>query len=844
MNRPRFLMLFMMMASCCIADAQPFMKKYSRPNGPEVMIDLLRTSEGFAYISDRQFKLLDQQGNVIKEWEPVGRPAALLQKVIRVTTGKYYVIAAKSGMALPGSYLFILSASGDLEQEIDIESAVTKYSVDLFAGRDGKLFVTYLKEMEGKPARLCVHHLSAAGVEIWKRELAEGVYGGYSLLTAPDGGLEIALVEPTDVFKLKVVQFTEQGIKSEKVIKEIWFEGEVGLGTFACKTPDGGYLFACSEYPYDENGEVILLKADAAGAVQWTKPVDVKLDDILLGLQRDANGYYLLTISGKTQNWSDEDWEKSNGDMALISLQPDGNIRWRKAFGSSGIDESPTKLIVTENEILIGGFTSVIPDIHHSSFLIKTGRDGNLQDHPFPHTIQPAAALQPIDFSFPTRTKQLVSTVQMADGGYIASAKVMGAWDRDYVACIFRTNAQGQVQWVKFPSDNLSQPGQIRKTLDGNYIMLLTEFSIGSLVSAVKFSPNGDVIWSKLVWSIHIDDIVAVPDGGYLLTGAKYDNMIQNNALLMKLDANGEEEWVREFQYPERTLRGKHIRLTPDQKVVIAGTSKHFTRPQEEIYFLMTDLIGQPIRAQVFGKPDSNFTVQCVLPAEDNHMLLGGYATALNGSNKDLLLMKINRGGFFVWKKTYDINLQDESTQLIALGDTAYCLAGTTNDPVFGTRKQIGFLANIKLDGTNNAIRYFGNREGTLHISNVYQAANNKLFFTANKEDEYGSAEPVIGSFDPGVILSTGDPELNRSVQLFPNPAKEFAKCSIDNQFSGNVRISITDIKGSCLKQIDWRKSTGLVTIPLSLHGLASGVYQVNISMGKARVMKRLVVIP
>jgi hypothetical protein len=839
MKSRRSLILLLLIAICSLSKAQPFMKVFKLPNRPDILGIIRTGNSGYAFITDRRMLLLDQQGEKINEWTSDGFPDASLQKIIRTTTGKFYITALKGGK--PGFYLFILTAAGTLERTVAFEFDEVVGGVDIAPGLNGNFFLTYLMQMPGKPNRLFVQHMSEGLQELWKRDVSPGVFYLYSLLTAPGGGLEIAYGEAGEVITLKTMLFSEQGDRSEKNIVELWSEGELEMGILSSRTADGGYLFGCTENIFEENAEVILLKADAAGKVQWRKNLDIHRNDMLIGLHSDAIGTYILTESGQTQNWQDE---SGNSDMALTALDADGNILWRKAFGAAHGDDYATSLLVAGDDILIGGYAWVLPDLFGSSILIKTGRDGHLRDHPFPHALQPASSIQPVPLSFPSRTKQLVSSVQTPDGGYISSAKVMGTTDRDFVACIFRTNAQGQIQWVKFPSDRISSAAQIRKTTDGNYVMLLTEYDINKFVSAVKFSPDGNVLWSKLVWSLYIEDIVATPDGGYMITGGKFNNQVQNNAFLTKLDANGDEVWQRVYEYPDRSVIGKHIRLTNDQKIVVAGSANRFTGSHEEIYFLMTELDGMPVRAQVLGKSDSIYSIQCILPAENNQVLLGGYARALQGSDQNLLLMKINRGGSIVWKNQYNISLQDQCTNLIPLGDTAYCLAGTTGVPLFGTRKQIGFLANIKLDGTNNAIRYFGNSEGSLRITNIYEGNANKLFFTANRQDEYGVSQPVTGSFDPGVVLSSGEQELARSVQLFPNPANEFANLSITNQYAGSVRIAITDSKGSVYKKIEWRKSAGAVSIPLSLFGMASGIYQVEISMGKSKVLKRLVIIP
>ncbi|WP_127126146.1 T9SS type A sorting domain-containing protein [Pseudoflavitalea rhizosphaerae] len=836
------LNLLILLLGCLLAEAQPFWKTYPVPNRPQQLKDIVEAgNNGYAFIRDHSFVLVNKNGALQKEWVPAAFADLPFEKLIRTSTGKF-VISANS-IGLPGFWLFILSENAEQEKVYQYQFDEKVRAVKILPAANGNFFLTYVKEIEEKPERLQVLYLDGTGQKIWQTEIPEGVFFNYALQPSVNGGLDIAYTTPGER-KLKVANITATNQRSEKQFSTLFMDGEMYLPSFFCKSPDGGYLFAATEAVFGmlDNSDLLFMKADADGKTMWTKLADISMNDEMAGFQHDANGYIVLSASGWNANWYDLE---GSSDLVLSRFNWQGELQWKKAFGTAGNNEYANALLLTSDAILAGGWARYFGQPDAAPLLIKTNLKGELNDAVFPYSIQPAASLKNIQVPLATRTQEIIHTLALPGGGYIATAKLIGVTEEDYMACLIKINAAGEFEWVKMLSDITSSPGRICAASDGNFLVLLTEYDTGvSIEQVLKLRPDGAVIWRSDIWARHVDDIAASNDGGCYISGAETDGMVQFNVFIMKLNANGSEAWRKPRVFFRYNTRASKICVTPDQKLVVTGEA---TRTDGTglpgIYLSQSTLDGDGLWARVYVRTDTVMAAQSLLATTDLHYLVAGYAESTLSGNRDALLMKVDRTGATTWAKTFDIHLTDNSNSLLERGDTAYCLAGTTGEPVFGTRKKYGFLANIRKDGTKNVIRYFGNGDPEFSVNKLFDASGGRLHFIGNREEQYGNSSIYFGTLDP-LVLSGNEVDLNNGIKLFPNPAKGTSWLELNNSFAGEIRILVTGISGLPIKTVIMKKHTGSLVIPLNLKQVPAGVYQVVVWMGTKKVVKQLLVIP
>lgn len=837
----RITLILAVLFCCFDAGAQPFWKTYPVPNRPQQVVDLIAVeNSGYAFLRDHSFVLTNKNGQIQREWTSgtfADLPAA---KLIRTNTGKF-VIAANS-IGLPGFWLYILSADATEEKTYQYQFTDKVRSVKMLPGENGNFFLTYVKEQEDKPERLHIHYLNETGAQIWKTEIAEGVFFNYALQSAGNGGLHIAYTTPDEV-KLKVFTLTANGDRSEQEFTTLYQTSELYMPEFFCKTPDGGWLFAATELSSGlfENSDLLLLKANAAGQTEWEKLIDISMNDEVAGLQYDANGFYILSNSGYRVNWYDL---AGGTDLVVSKYNWNAEPQWKRAFGTAGDNERANVFLLSGNELLLGGWARIAGQDGAAPLVIKTTLDADLQDAPFVHPLQPVSALKQVTIPATVKTTEIVHSITLPGGGYLATAKLIGVTEDEYVACLIKIKADGEQDWIKFLSEFPATAGKICTASDGNYFVLLSEFDTGIKVdNIVKLNAQGQTIWKQQVWARYIDDIAASNDGGCYVSGGELENTVEFHAMVLKLNANGTETWRKQHVFFNYNTRGNQIKVTADNKLVIAGISEKPNGADPGIFLMHANVDGDALWSRVYVKPDTLQVMQQLMITPDQHFVVSGFAQSDLTGNRDVVMLKVNKSGNMIWSKVFDLNLQDNSSCLVPKGDTAYCLAGSTGEPLFGTRKQYGFLANIKLDGVLNGVKYYGSGGPEFTIRNVFEAAGGRLHFLGNRQEQYGNTNIFFGTLDP-VILSGEEVNNTNGIKIFPNPCKGNAWLLIDNGYAGDVRLSVTGINGVNIKSRTIQKISTQLQIPLLSGTMPAGVYQVEIVMGKERVVKQWVLLP
>ncbi|RMD76329.1 MAG: hypothetical protein D6818_00400, partial [Bacteroidetes bacterium] len=123
-------------------------------------------------------------------------------------------------------------------------------------------------------------------------------------------------------------------------------------------------------------------------------------------------------------------------------------------------------------------------------------------------------------------------------------------------------------------------------------------------VYLIRTDVDGEVVWMKVVdegWVEHAFDIVAAPDGGYVVVGDIVpDAATPSDMYMLKVDERGEVLWSRQFG-GAGTDQAFAVTVAPDGGYLLAGRSNSFGTGQDDIYIVKTDAEGNFQWDQVFG---------------------------------------------------------------------------------------------------------------------------------------------------------------------------------------------------------------------------------------------------
>ncbi len=136
------------------------------------------------------------------------------------------------------------------------------------------------------------------------------------------------------------------------------------------KTNDGGFLIGAWKGTGGTVDDWNVIKTDSEGNILWERFVGGTYDDELQDLIRDQNNFYL---AGSTINYG-------NGytHIYLSELTDDGTFLWFKVY-SGGLNEHCKALRKVNNGLILGVFSKSFGNNSYSFMLVKTDLFGNIK---------------------------------------------------------------------------------------------------------------------------------------------------------------------------------------------------------------------------------------------------------------------------------------------------------------------------------------------------------------------------------------------------------------------------------------------------------------------------------
>ena len=312
------------------------------------------------------------------------------------------------------------------------------------------------------------------------------------------------------------------------------------------------------------------------------------------------------------------------------------------------------------------------------------------------------------------------------DGGVIITGYTMSK-DGDFTGMstvssdIIVTNLDkdGRILWNKTIGGSGFERGHsVSLTSDGG--LLVTGFTTssdgdfegmnrgGMDIFVIKVDRSGDTQW-KRTFGGNDDDggtsITSTLDGGVLVTGStlsnNYDfedvNMGQQDIVVLNLDSKGDMVWKRTFGGIESDW-GESITTTQEGHIVVVGTTssnngdfRGMNHGGEDVIVMNLDRNGNVVWKKTLGGTGDDYG-KSVTSTIDGDLLITGYTLSSDGDFKgtsrgmsDMFIIKLDKDGEVLWKKTYGGSRPDGSHSISTSMNDGIVITGSTssNDGVF-----------------------------------------------------------------------------------------------------------------------------------------------------------------
>jgi len=262
---------------------------------------------------------------------------------------------------------------------------------------------------------------------------------------------------------------------------------------------------------------------------------------------------------------------------------------------------------------------------------------------------------------------------QTSDSGYIMIGTSRQSSQGKPSSFVLRTDKQGVQQWNKMftHATDLLYTTSMDLTSDGGLIFSNYKLygAIPPTFSLIKMNAAGDTTWTKSYHSnsgVSCMTVRQTPDDGYILSGYIYKSGFYPNTFLLKLDASGNTQWFKNYDYGAGVINSS-MDFTSDGGYVLSGTYNYYTADSMQYYITKTDAAGdvswtktygdsrsleakEIIQtgnlqwARTFGNVRTDFGTAVLEDNGNEYLTLGSYLTP-GGSYADIYLVRADVNG-------------------------------------------------------------------------------------------------------------------------------------------------------------------------------------------------------
>ncbi|MCB1774666.1 MAG: PKD domain-containing protein [Gammaproteobacteria bacterium] len=225
-------------------------------------------------------------------------------------------------------------------------------------------------------------------------------------------------------------------------------------------------------------------------------------------------------------------------DVRILKVHADTGVKiWDKSFNYAGSgDEAVDIKLVPGGGYIVAGYATTGIDV--DAWLIRIDEDGNVTWHR----------------TYSNTGDQILrgnAVATVTGGGFLIVGTETGTFSSQPIIAI-RTDSTGVEQWrYTIPYEAGSRSTAVKwatQLPDGSFIIAGTLSDDYALIMlAANGSSHEAISWGGTYQYDYIDDADITPDGGYVVTGTRYDPVTDNDTYVARLDNLGNLAWEEGF---------------------------------------------------------------------------------------------------------------------------------------------------------------------------------------------------------------------------------------------------------------------------------------------------------
>jgi hypothetical protein len=349
-------------------------------------------------------------------------------------------------------------------------------------------------------------------------------------------------------------------------------------------------------------------------------------EDIMLA---QDGGYFIVGTSNLRFN------PVPQGDVYLVRTDSSGRLLWEKTFEEEGLQKGESITRSSDGTLLIAGCSSSSGNESIDAYLLSVNQDGS--------ALWSKTVGGPLD-------ERVLAAYEVADGGHLLAGNIVD------------------------PADVVADPGAAGYGgYDGR-----------SSIYLARIDAVGNEVWSRshdLGVNVLASSAVRMPDDGLLILATiTYFPDPDDDLYLLRVDESGNEIWAHTWKAGRSG--GRDLIPTSDGNYLIAGRYSRgddADRSKADFLFIKIDPMGNEIWARTFGDPGTiDYGEVIVESAGGGFVAAGDRTTSYYARSEDLLLVKIDANGEFLWERIFETAVHNMHGGIVRHPDGGYAVVGST----------------------------------------------------------------------------------------------------------------------------------------------------------------------
>jgi gliding motility-associated-like protein len=348
-----------------------------------------------------------------------------------------------------------------------------------------------------------------------------------------------------------------------------------------------------------------------------------------------------------------------------------------------------------------------------------------------------------------------LSLAETSDGGFVGTGQQQAGGAGGCDIYVYKVDACGTVEWERLFGNGSDEGGKyVQQTSDGGYIVAGLYNSPNYNVLLLKLDATGNLQWSKIFDFGYGLFVQQTTDGGYILSGFDSGGPFGgNDVLLIKTDANGTILWKKVYGGAGNDW-GNYVEQTLDKGYIIAGYTGSYGAGGNDLFLLKVDSVGTKQWDKTYGGPGddggSSWGISGQLTSDGGYMVCGNSSSYGAGSN-DILFVKTDNTGNFQWAKTYGGVNDDQPRFAHQTSNGGYIVCGYTTS--FGHGDLDAYLVKTDVSGNLQWSKAYGGP--AYDKGQMVREVSDKGFALSMITDNFGADGNPNGEYFDPIFMKT-----------------------------------------------------------------------------------------